>query len=71
MKSAKLSARPYNQYRRHLRLAVRRYVRLARSGALRVAERQRDPCPHDWVLEGQTPTGNVFSCTMCKRLRFT
>lgn len=71
MKAAKFSARPYNEYRRHMHLAVRRYIRLARSGTSRVVELQRDQCPHDWVLEGQTLAGNVLSCSICKRLKFT
>lgn len=28
-------------------------------------------CEHDFVLEGQTLAGNVWSCSKCKKLRFS
>ncbi len=29
-----------------------------------------EACAHEWLHEGQTPTGNIVSCTRCGVLRF-
>ena len=70
MKKAKSASRRFVQHRRFLRAFIVRHIRGARDyhdGP----PAETAGCNHDWVLEGQTLVGNVYSCAKCKRLWFS
>lgn len=53
------------------RTAVRaKYARLLKAGLAMTAAEPANGCSHEWVLEGQTLGGNIFSCSKCKVVKF-
>lgn len=70
MKKAKSASRGFVEYRRHLRAFIARHIRRARDYHEELPA-ETAGCHHDWLLEGQTLAGNVYSCAKCKRLWFS
>ncbi len=74
MRRVELLRRRREQFWRQRRAYLASLIAAARRGKPISCDPPIPPCvdngEHDWILEGQTMTGNIWSCRRCRQLRF-
>lgn len=71
MKAAKFKTLKRKHQFHRVRDIVAYVRRLNMTPAKEVIPGDTGNCEHEWVLEGQTMSGNIFSCPKCHLTRFS